>query len=145
VEKYCRADQATDDNIVWCMRFACWIPKATDTHSEYVILIAFPTQQWLHKCASMLHSMNIAHLVIAKHAPPPQKKGCVLNIDSELLECWSLSVTFLNCWILHEFFMYVPCTNFSFFILAYYKEIFTGFLTEFNANGHVIGLPHKIS
>jgi len=23
------------------MRFACWIPKATNTHSEYVILIEF--------------------------------------------------------------------------------------------------------
>ena len=25
------------------MRFECWIPKATNTHSEYVILIAFST------------------------------------------------------------------------------------------------------
>jgi len=23
----------------WGMRFACWIPKATDTHSEYVIYL----------------------------------------------------------------------------------------------------------
>ena len=23
---------------IWCMRIACWIPKATDTHLEYVIL-----------------------------------------------------------------------------------------------------------
>ena len=30
------------------MRFAFWISKATDTHSEYVICIAFPLQQWLH-------------------------------------------------------------------------------------------------
>jgi hypothetical protein len=29
------------DNIIGCMRFACWITKATDTHLEYVILIAF--------------------------------------------------------------------------------------------------------
>jgi hypothetical protein len=36
-----RARQATDDNITWRMRIACWITKATDTHSEYVILIAF--------------------------------------------------------------------------------------------------------
>jgi hypothetical protein len=27
------------------MRIAYWIPKATNTHSEYVILIAFPLQQ----------------------------------------------------------------------------------------------------
>jgi hypothetical protein len=28
--------------------------KATDTHLEYKILIAFPPQRWFHKCASML-------------------------------------------------------------------------------------------
>jgi hypothetical protein len=39
---------------IWRMRIACWIPKATDTHSEYVILIAFPLQQWLHNGASVL-------------------------------------------------------------------------------------------
>jgi hypothetical protein len=36
------------------MRFACWITKATDTHSEYVILIAFPLRQLLRERASML-------------------------------------------------------------------------------------------
>ena len=30
---------------IWRMRID-WIPKATNTHSEYVILIAFPLQQW---------------------------------------------------------------------------------------------------
>jgi len=29
---------------VWRMRIACWIPKVTNTHSEYVILIAFLLQ-----------------------------------------------------------------------------------------------------
>ena len=47
MEKYGRAGQATDDNIIRRMRFACWITKTTDTHSEYVILIAFPRQQLL--------------------------------------------------------------------------------------------------
>jgi hypothetical protein len=31
----------------WRMRIACRIPKATNTHSEYVTLIAFPLQQWV--------------------------------------------------------------------------------------------------
>jgi hypothetical protein len=45
VEKYHRARWATDDNIIWCMHFACWANKATDTHSECVIvLIALPRQ-----------------------------------------------------------------------------------------------------
>jgi len=37
------------------MRNACWITKATDTHSEYVIVIVFPEQKWLRERASMLH------------------------------------------------------------------------------------------
>jgi len=34
------AGQATDDNTIRRMRIACWIPKATDTHSECVIIVA---------------------------------------------------------------------------------------------------------
>jgi len=38
---------------IWRMRIACWIPKATDTHSEYVILIAFLLQQCLQERLSI--------------------------------------------------------------------------------------------
>jgi hypothetical protein len=34
---------------IWRMRIACWLPKATNTHSECVISIAFPLQKWLHE------------------------------------------------------------------------------------------------
>ena len=44
------------------MRIACWIPMARNTHSEYVILIAFPLQQWLLERASMLRYTYIACL-----------------------------------------------------------------------------------
>jgi hypothetical protein len=44
------------------MRIACWVTKATDTHSEYVILIAFPRRQWLRECASVLRYTYIACL-----------------------------------------------------------------------------------
>jgi hypothetical protein len=39
---------------IWRMRFACWITKAIDPHSEYVILIAFLLQQWLYERSSLL-------------------------------------------------------------------------------------------
>jgi hypothetical protein len=39
---------------IWLVRIARCIPKATDTHSEYVTLIVSPLQQWLHERASML-------------------------------------------------------------------------------------------
>jgi hypothetical protein len=65
VKKCCSAKQATDDNIIRRMRFACWITKATNTHSECVILTAFPWQQWLRERASMLHYMHIACFVLS--------------------------------------------------------------------------------
>ena len=64
MEKYCTSRQATDDNIIRCTRIACWILKATETHSEYVILIVFSLQQWLHESASMLRYMYITCIVL---------------------------------------------------------------------------------
>jgi hypothetical protein len=29
------------------MRIACWIPRATDTHSEYIVLTVLSLEQWL--------------------------------------------------------------------------------------------------
>jgi len=49
VEKYGTARQATDENIVRRMRITCWISKATNTQSEYVLIICFPLQQLLHE------------------------------------------------------------------------------------------------
>jgi len=48
---------------IGCVIFECQIPKATDTHSEYVILDAIPVQQLLHEYASVSHYMYVAHLV----------------------------------------------------------------------------------
>jgi hypothetical protein len=36
------------------VRISRWIPKDTDTHLEYLTLIAFPRQQWLHERAATL-------------------------------------------------------------------------------------------
>jgi hypothetical protein len=33
----------------WHMSIVCWIPKGTNPHSEYIIQIAFPAQQWFTK------------------------------------------------------------------------------------------------
>jgi hypothetical protein len=39
---------------VWLMCFACWITKVTNTHWEYVILIASSLKQWLRERTSLL-------------------------------------------------------------------------------------------
>ena len=45
---------------VWRMRTACWMPKATNAHTEYVILVPFRQQQWLHERSSILRYTHIA-------------------------------------------------------------------------------------
>ena len=55
-----------EQTIVWRMRILYWLPKTTNTHSEYVGLIAFPLQQCLHERASVfrhIYSTYIACLV----------------------------------------------------------------------------------
>ena len=49
---------------VWRMRISRWVRKAKNTqaHSEYVILIAFPLQQWLYERASLLRYTYVAGL-----------------------------------------------------------------------------------
>ena len=47
---------------IWRMRTACWIPKATNTHSEYVTIMSFPRQQWLRERASLSRYIYIACL-----------------------------------------------------------------------------------
>jgi hypothetical protein len=97
VEKYGTARQVTDNNIIRRMRFACWVTKATDTNSEYVILIDFPGQQWLRERASMSRYMHIACLVNTfflftksllpyfskKHVSPPGRSCCPSAAISE--------------------------------------------------------------
>jgi hypothetical protein len=58
VENYCRAGVVTVT--IWRMCIACWIPKATNSNSGYVILIDLSLQQWLHELASMLRNTYIA-------------------------------------------------------------------------------------
>jgi len=55
METYCRAEQATDDNMAHtlCMQ---------DTQGCRM-LIAFPVQQWLRERSPMLHYAHIACLV----------------------------------------------------------------------------------
>jgi len=38
------------------MRITCWIPKATNAHSDYVILVTFTLQRWFLERAWLLRS-----------------------------------------------------------------------------------------
>ena len=85
-------------------RTACWLPKATNTRSEYVIFIACPLQQQLHKRASTLRYTYIACLVKSKisarggksdYSPrtPEQRTALLLVCDTNtVLEPCSLKL-----------------------------------------------------
>jgi hypothetical protein len=73
----------------WRVRIACWIPKATDTHSESVMVIAVTLHQWLRHRSSVLrfyvYCLPCALLTL-----------CVLSQDSSVSTvCVGYSANFL--------------------------------------------------
>ena len=70
MEKYGTARQATDDDIIRRMPSACWINKATDTHSQYEIRIAFSRHQWFGERASCYGNTYTDSLVISSQLTP---------------------------------------------------------------------------
>jgi len=78
---------------IWQMLIACCITKATNTHSEYVILVAFPQQQWLHEHVSMLCYMYTACLLVVC-------LNSFLLVRWKCVGIWTVMVEFLetsNC------------------------------------------------
>jgi hypothetical protein len=53
------AESGRPQMTTWCMRVACRIPKATNKHSKYVIIIAFPLHLWLHDHASLYCTLPV--------------------------------------------------------------------------------------
>jgi hypothetical protein len=86
VQKYCRAEQAKDDSMA--NAHCVFDTKATKTHSECVILIAFALQHLLHECAPVLHYTYIAWLVKICHCH------------------WVMSISF---WVLNQGCDFVLC------------------------------------
>jgi hypothetical protein len=43
---------------IWRMRITCWIPKSTNTHSEYVRNIEFPPEQRLQERVLYVHFLS---------------------------------------------------------------------------------------
>jgi hypothetical protein len=60
VKKYCRAGQDTQNNKTWSIRVACSIPEATDTHTQYVILLL----HYKFGCTNTLHCVVVRALSV---------------------------------------------------------------------------------
>jgi hypothetical protein len=72
----------------WHMRIACWISKATNTHTEYIIINVFPLQ-CLHEAASVLRYTYVVYVVkpflCSANIIPPEQNFCYS--DSVLNSC----------------------------------------------------------
>ena len=79
--------------ILRTMCITCWIPKATDTLSEYVTLIAL--QQWLHESTSVLSYTCIF---------------CIVFCIFELYVTVFLSYMWLYFWVTCDYF-WVTCDS----------------------------------
>ena len=66
---------------IWRMRIACWIPKATNTHSGFVILIAFPLQKWFARTSLdvMLYALCLCCWYSVLHGLYSLGIGCLYS------------------------------------------------------------------
>jgi len=107
-------ERARTHMTIWGTRIACWIPKATNTHSKYIIVIAFPLQQWLTRTLLNEHCTYIAFLVLefswgALYSVVPRgTEGPLKNISVNTnplaleLDIYSLAHHLCKMWIFHE-------------------------------------------
>ena len=93
------------------MRIACWILKAKNTHSEYVIIIALPLQKWLIE----------APQCYVTHTLP------VLFIITNLLNMFLVPYTWtvLPVWpkYLRVFNLFIRCLQFSVFSSSLWSSL----------------------
>ena len=101
------------------MRIAFRIPRATNTHSEYVILIAFPLQQWLHESASVLCHTYIASPV--------------------LYSCWGVRISY-------RVLLWAYCISAGLYVVYGWTRNISGMIIErtINISGMIIEKKNRI-
>jgi hypothetical protein len=78
---------------IWCMRNSCWIPKATNTHSEYTTLIAFPLHNG-HTNAPQSYVIRTLPVLLSKH-------NILMATASYILEsCFCVNLVLVCCVII---------------------------------------------
>jgi len=85
---------------IWRMRIWCWIPKATDTHSEFLILIAFAGKLRLGVAAQFYVTRTLSPLLRPTFWGMILKmilnQGEGVNAALITLRIWSCSCSFLH-------------------------------------------------
>ena len=134
--KICSARHVTDVNKIRRMRFACWLPKATNTYSKYVKLVACPLHQWSHESASMLR-YNIHTL--------PELSCLLATLSTNLCTVHRSKISIIVCMLrasnVTTFQLSVRATPVNNNICIYYIANCTIYCTHFT---HVLCRMHVI-
>jgi len=64
---------------IWRIRIAYWITMATNTHSEYVVLIAFPLQQFGRKCLNVTLPVHCLSCWIMPRVTETLRRFCLMT------------------------------------------------------------------
>jgi hypothetical protein len=95
VEKYSKAGQSTDDNLIRRMRSACLITKATNTHSEHIILLFFQGNND-YKKAPCVRCVRILPVLLG-HLISEKEYRYVVTADSFMIQAISSQNLILYC------------------------------------------------
>jgi hypothetical protein len=99
-------DPGRPQMVLWQVWISCIILKATNPHTEYVILIAFSLQRWLRKRASLLRYAYLAclfHIIFTSFFFP--FRGATKKV---FLNCGSVGLFSLVHDVLDEASCYLP-------------------------------------
>jgi hypothetical protein len=99
--QYRRTGEVTYDNIIRFMRFARWITEATNTHSQYVVPIVFPRQQWLRQ--GRLNATFTRTLPLLLPVPIRSKCEKYLSFHPSLWRSTAVRLPVMSLLIVHLF------------------------------------------
>ena len=106
MDRYSTTRHTTDINIIWRMRFASRITRATDTRAACLVLIAFPLRQCLSERASTFRYTYIACLVLSATSPETVKSVCCASYPAST----SYSLLWDNLILCQRLFLLLLCT-----------------------------------
>ena len=132
VDKCGRAGQVTDNNIIWRMRIAYWVTKATDIHSEYVIRVFFSVATMMKRTRPNVTFSYVAWLVFLGTAVGLKPVSSLDETDVLLVRTRQQSAAvFPKHFLLADPF-WASKNNYRFFILLHvniqgYSKLLSGF------------------
>jgi len=124
---------------IWRMRISCWIPKAINTHSGCVILIAFPLQQCLHESPSMLPLRTLPvllyyHITQLRYIKPSLKAkkwvGMKTSTDPTAWYFVWCSLFLKYTWILHNKNNSYYCYTFRRHVITFWCDKIFSFVSQ---------------